>query len=392
MDIKGAFNTARVFTDNIDANCIDQIKSICNLKIFKGKKIRVMPDVHAGKGSVIGLTINCGKNPQYIVPNIIGVDIGCGVLTVELGKIDVNFKSLDNFIRTAIPHGHNVNKVFSEKLYPEIFLNKIKKISKKTNTDYTKNIASLGSLGSGNHFIEIDSNSKGELFLLIHSGSRHFGHQIAQHHQKIADITCYKELPRDLKYLTGNYVDEYLKDMKFAEMFATVNRLQMAEKILDYLNINDVLLKETIYNITSEKKDFLRVKNLFFWETVHNYFDFEDGILRKGAVSAHKNEKLLIPFNMRDGAIIARGKGVDEWNYSAPHGAGRLMSRNKAKELLTLEEFKNSMDGIYTTSVSKKTLDEAPGAYKCKNDIINLLKNTVDIVDEILPLYNFKAE
>lgn len=391
MNIKGKFNMAKVFSETIEENCIQQIKEICSLKIFSENKIRIMPDVHSGKGAVIGLTMDCSSSLDFMVPNIIGVDIGCGVMVLELGDIDINFNSLDNFIRKHIPHGKEVNKNWRIEDYSHEFIKKIKHLSDKTDTNFDRNMSSIGSLGSGNHFIEISKNYNGEKYLVVHSGSRHLGNQTARYHQRVAEKQCMEEVPRDLKYLEGEYILEYLEDMKLCQSFATLNRLFMTLKIAHHLNLDLTPIKTGISLAMDGRPLHLLGENSLLWESVHNYFNFEDHILRKGAVSAHRGEKLIIPFNMRDGSVIAMGKGNSDWNFSAPHGAGRILSRNKAKNFLNMDEFKEGMKRVYTSSVSRKTLDEAPEAYKPKEEIMDLIKPCVEVTEEIIPIYNFKA-
>ncbi|GLI54966.1 RNA-splicing ligase RtcB [Propionigenium maris DSM 9537] len=391
MNIKGQFNTAKVFTENLEENCIKQIQEICSLRIFSGNKIRVMPDVHSGKGSVIGLTMECSHSPEFMIPNIIGVDIGCGVTVFELGKVDINFRYLDKFIRGQIPHGHDVNRSWKEEDFPREFTKKILHLSDKTNTKFDRHMASIGSLGSGNHFIEVSADTTGRKYLVVHSGSRHLGHQVAQYHQKIAESHCREDVPRDLKYLERGEVLHYLDDMRTCQSFATLNRLFMILRIVHHLNMDPFYIERGI-SLALQGKPLTHLgEDSPLWESVHNYFNFEDGILRKGAVSAHKGEKLIIPFNMRDGSIVAKGKGNPDWNFSAPHGAGRVLSRRKARDLLSMEEFRDSMKKIYTSSVSQSTLDEAPKAYKPKKEIMTLLEPCVEVIHEITPLYNFKA-
>jgi len=391
MNIKGQFNTAKVFTENPEESCIRQIKEICSLKIFAKNKIRIMPDVHSGKGSVIGLTMDCSPSPDFMIPNIIGVDIGCGVTVLELGDMEINFSSLDSFIRKQIPHGHDVNKNWKKDDFSHEFQKKIHLLSDKTNTKFDRHMSSIGSLGSGNHFIEVSKDHSGEKYLVVHSGSRHLGHQTAQYHQKIAEKSCREDVPHDLKYLEGKKIDEYLEDMKVCQSFATLNRLFIVLRIAHHLNLDLSCIKRGISLAMEGRSLHLLGNKSPLWETVHNYFNFEDSILRKGAVSAHRGEKLIIPFNMRDGSIVARGRGNSDWNFSAPHGAGRVLSRRKAKELLSMSEFKDSMKGIYTSSVSQHTLDEAPKAYKPKDEIIALLDPCVEVIAKLTPLYNFKA-
>lgn len=367
--IKGNFSTAKIFSNNLDIESIDQIKQLVDISVFKDSKIRIMPDAHKGAGCVIGFTSTLEKK---IIPNLIGVDIGCGMLTISLGKGDIDYKSLDRFIHSYIPHGFKGNKKVDPHIQEDIKL-RIEETCKNIKDNYKDQILKIGSLGGGNHFIEIDLDEDDNKYLIIHTGSRNFGLKVANYYQNIAHKYCIKnniELPKSLCYLEGKKAEEYKKDMKIAQDYAHINRYIIAKRIVN----------------------FLRIKPIEQFETIHNYINFEDNIIRKGAVSAKYNEKLLIPLNMRDGCIIAKGKGISDWNYSAPHGAGRRLSRNKAKKELSLEEFKSSMKDIYTTSVKKSTLDEAPMAYKDPKEIIENIEETVTIEKIIKPIYNFKAE
>lgn len=392
----------KIFTDNIEQEALDQINELLEQEPFKNSKVRIMPDVHAGKGCVIGFTGDLGDK---VIPNIVGVDIGCGMLCVELGKVNFDLEKLDNIIHNYVPSGfdvHNERKVKFDKL---------KELKCYRELKDTKRIErSISTLGGGNHFIEVDTDEENNKYLIIHTGSRNLGKQVAEYYQELANQLCnydtseyhekkqkiissYKEqgrkqeiqsaleklkaeykvnknrIPKDLAYLEGKYRDDYLHDMKICQEFAIKNRSHIAYIICTKLSIMS--------------------KNYF--ETIHNYISFEDNIVRKGAISAHKGEKVLIPMNMRDGCIIAIGKGNEEWNNSAPHGAGRIMSRSKAKETLDLENYKNEMKNIYTTSVNMNTIDEAPEAYKPMQEIIDNIGDTVDIIKIIKPIYNFKA-
>jgi len=400
ITISGKYNSAIVYTDTVEETAVEQIKTLCGQEFVEGSNIRIMPDVHAGKGCTIGFTMAI---QDKVCPNLVGVDIGCGMRTVNIGKTDIDLGKLDEVIRKYIPCGMNVHESRLHRF-------DLTRLACYRNLKDTKRLErSIGTLGGGNHFIEVDSDVSGNKYLVIHSGSRNLGHQVATYYQKLAVELCsgkevmyaeqeqiireYKEqgkrneiqdalknlrarhanafpsLPEDLCYLSGKYKDDYLNDMQICQEFAVENRMRMAEAIVAQLGID--------------------VVNEF--ETVHNYIDFSDSILRKGAISAKTDEILLIPMNMRDGCILGRGKGNPDWNWSAPHGAGRLMSRNQAKETLNMDEFKDVMRGIYTTSVSNDTLDEAPMAYKNMDDIIKHIGDTVEIVDIIKPIYNFKA-
>lgn len=367
IEIKGKYNTAKVFTNNIEDGAKAQILELLNQEFIEGSKVRIMPDTHSGIGCVIGFTADLGDK---VIPNLVGVDIGCSMITIELGKIDIDLKRLDEIINRHIPVGIGVHKTKIaefpklQDLYCYRELRDTKRMER-----------SIGTLGSGNHFIEVNVDSKENKYLVIHTGSRNLGHQVATFYQKLAiklSSSGKSKYPKDLSYLTGKYKEEYLHDMKICQEYAGLNR-------------------ETIANIILDKMFGKKLSDFSHFHTVHNYINFKDNIIRKGAVSAYEGEKLLIPINMRDGSILAVGKGNPDWNYSAPHGAGRLMSRRKAKESLDLNEFKAEMKDIYSTSVGKSTLDEAPMAYKPIDEIIGNIKDTVDIIEVIKPIYNFKA-
>lgn len=403
-ELIGKYNNAKVFTDNLDSETHAQILNFLDQDFVKDSQIRIMPDCHAGAGCVIGFTADLGDK---VVPNLVGVDIGCGVITVELGNIDIDLEKLDEIIHKNIPSGSNVHP---GRIVPFPKLQEMHCYRELKNTKRIER--SIGSLGGGNHFIEVNIDNRNNKYLVIHSGSRNLGKQVAEHYQRIAVDLCsgkedyyikreeiienykaqgkrkqiQKELkklqkkyadlqpnyPKDLCYLTGNFKDKYLQDMKICQEYADLNRETMANIILDRM-------------FGKSLEDFK------YFHTVHNYINFKDNIIRKGAISAYDGEKLLIPINMRDGSILAIGKGNPDWNYSAPHGAGRIMSRGDARNSLDFNEFKESMEGIYTTSVNKSTLDEAPMAYKPMEEIIKNIDQTVEIIDIIKPIYNFKA-
>ena len=391
----------KIFTNNIEQEAINQINELLEQEAFKDSKIRIMPDVHAGKGCVIGFTGNLGDK---VIPNIVGVDIGCGMLCVELGNIDLDLERLDKIIREYVPSGMNVHE---NQRYKFLELEQLYcyKLLKNKDNWLEK---SMGTLGGGNHFIEIDVDGDDNKYLVIHTGSRNLGKQVAEIYQEKAIEYCsykeemkeekqkiikeYKEqhrekeiqkklieiskkyegktkLPKDLCYLEGKLREDYLHDMKICQEFAVENRKEIAFIIMSKMNL-----------------DYIDC-----FETIHNYISFEDNIVRKGAISAKKGEIVLIPMNMRDGCIIGIGKGNDDWNQSAPHGAGRIMSRGKAKETLNIADYKESMKNIYTTSVNEDTIDEAPFVYKPMQEIINNISDTVDIIKIIKPIYNFKA-
>ena len=398
----------KIYTKNIEEKAIEQINLLLEQEPFKNCKIRIMPDVHAGKGCVIGFTADLGDK---VIPNIVGVDIGCGMLCVELGNIDLDLEKLDNIINKFIPAGRNIREqklLDFEKINDLYCLRELKEIKKFNRA--------IGTLGGGNHFIEIDVDDEGNKYLVIHTGSRNLGKQVADYYQNLAIELCsgkeemfkrkeeiirsYKEqgrkpeiqkalkeleaeykqnkptLPNELCYLEGKYREMYLHDMKICQEYASLNRIMIADTILKEYTGLSMAIYFTQYG----------------FETIHNYISFEDNIVRKGAISAKKGEKVLIPINMRDGSIIAIGKGNEDWNNSAPHGAGRIMSRMKAKEKFNLEEFKESMQGIYSTSIVEETIDEAPFVYKPMQEIIENIKDTVEIQKIIKPIYNFKAK
>jgi tRNA-splicing ligase RtcB len=396
----------KIFTENIEPEALNQIYTLVKQPAFADCKVRIMPDVHAGAGCVIGFTADLGDK---VIPNIVGVDIGCGMLTVELGNIEIDLAQIDTIIRKYVPSGRNVHEgrnVRFEELQQLRCFRELK--------DTKRLERSIGTLGGGNHFIEIDTDSEGVKYLIIHSGSRNLGKQVAEYYQKLAVeimsgkdelyamqeklIAEYKAqgrkaeiqkaiaelhrkfhpnplgIPKELCYLTGKYREDYLHDMKICQHFAAINRYEIANAIVGNLFGADIAYW-----------------NLPMFETIHNYIEFGSNMVRKGAISAKAGEKLLIPINMRDGCIIGVGKGNEDWNCSAPHGAGRIMSRSKAKELVSLEEFEDSMKGIFTTSVGQSTIDEAPMVYKPMDEIIQNIADTVDILKIVKPIYNFKA-
>lgn len=370
--IRGKYNKANVMIDSIDSETEKQIKTFLNHKAFEGTNIAVMPDCHAGKGAVIGFTMNMDK---YIIPNIVGVDIGCGILSAQLNIKNPNLAELDNFIKKNIPSGtsvHRVHKVDNKEFEEEII-----EESKKVNMDTDRALKSVGTLGGGNHFIELGKDSQGRFWLTIHSGSRNLGLQIAVFYQKKAKEILetsgiFSEEDKNLEYLLTESAEgkAYLHATYFAQKYAKANRFKMIELISEFLNTEPVELVESVHN-----------------------FIGNDGIIRKGATSAKLDEKLIIPFNMRDGLAFCRGKGNDVYNQSAPHGAGRIMSRTKAFASLSLKTFQKEMynAGIFTTTATKNTLDESPAAYKDKEIILKHIKPTADIKDFVKPVYNFKS-
>ena len=416
--VEGKYNSAKVFTDVVEEKSLEQIETLCNQEFVAGQKIRLMPDVHAGAGCTIGTTMTIGDK---IVPNLVGVDIGCGMETLVIkAKSEVskhfNPEELDKIIRKNIPSGRDIRK-FPHRLAKEIEFEKV-----RGKFDRHRAWLSVGTLGGGNHFIEADRDDDGNLYIVVHSGSRHAGKEIAEYYQEEAwkqlngnseaEIAAFIQklksegreteiqeelkklksqvrtnIPKDLAYVSGQLFDDYINDMKIMQHFAEMNRKAMIETISIGLHIKE---SDIIERFT----------------TIHNYIyipdtenpENENGetkkgqmILRKGAVSAQKGEKLLIPINMRDGSLVCIGKGNEDWNCSAPHGAGRVMSRMKAKKELNLADFKAEMKGIWSSTVNKSTLDEAPMAYKTMDDIVENIGETAEIVKIIKPIYNFKA-
>ncbi|HSQ89786.1 RtcB family protein [Romboutsia sp.] len=386
MEIKGSNNSAIVFANNVDSVTIGQIINLCNQETFKESKIRVMPDCHAGKGCTIGTTITL---TDKVVPNLVGVDIGCGMATVMM-DMNLDLVKIDNVIKEHIPHGFNTHDRGREKLLREVWKLDLTELKCIDAVNLNRAYKSIGTLGGGNHFIEIDKADTGELALTVHTGSRNLGKTIAEHYQRLAVEYCtekYKDSKRpekDLCYLEGKLMEDYLHDMEIAQKYAMINRFTiLADIAYNYDRANNALhlARNEYYKIIKKQAS----------ECIHNYIDMENMILRKGAISAQKDELVIIPINMRDGIIFGLGKGNEDWNYSAPHGAGRVLSRSKAKEQVSLEEFKESMEGIFTTCVNKSTLDESPMAYKPMEDILDNIGDTVEIVDILKPIYNFKS-
>lgn len=398
IELRGKYNIAKVFTDNIESTAISQIIELCNQKNCKDSKIRIMPDTHAGAGCTIGTTMTV---KDKIVPNLVGVDIGCGmyVCKIKEKEKEIDLKELDEIIRKHIPSGFHARN--SEHAYAKLV--HFENLKCKDSLNLQRARISIGTLGGGNHFIEIDKDICGNLYLVVHSGSRYLGKQVAEFYQELGykcltkqhmnkekmQKIIYKlkiegrqsEIQSELKKLDRSYVNkqlayvegenmsDYLNDMIITQYYASLNRMAIAYDICNKMN----------WHIDT------------YFTTIHNYIDTKNMILRKGAISAQKGEKVIIPMNMRDGSIIAVGKGNSDWNYSAPHGAGRVMSRSKAKETVSIEEFKNSMNGIYTTSINQSTIDESPMVYKSMWEILANIVDTVDLLKIIKPIYNFKA-
>lgn len=397
--VEGRYNTAKVYTEVVEDEALAQIKTLCDQEYTKDLRIRIMPDVHAGAGCTIGTTMTIR---DAVVPNLVGVDIGCGMETLKLSNRHLEPGKLDKLIYEKIPSGYQIREK-EHRFNDQVDLTELRCLrTGKINVD--RAVRSLGTLGGGNHFIEVDQDEEGRLYLVIHSGSRHLGLEVAGFYQEQAwqslnghSLTDVKrlieeykkagrnkeiqkaveeakaqvktEIPRALAYCHGELLEDYIHDMKIVQRFAMLNRKAMADELIQGMK--------------------LKVEEEF--TTIHNYIDTEAMILRKGAVSAKEGEKLLIPINMRDGSLICVGKGNEDWNFSAPHGAGRLMSRRKAKESYTVSQFKKEMTGIFTTSVNAQTLDECPMAYKGMDDIVKNIGDTATIEKVIKPIYNFKA-
>lgn len=399
FEIHGKVNTAICYATTVEEEAIEQIRRMCDYQLTAGSKVRIMPDVHAGKGCTIGTTMTV---TDKVCPNIVGVDIGCGMYTVQLADKELDFVKIDEAAH-YIPSGMRT----WEGRVEHFDLTDLR--CYRSLRDSRRMERSLGTLGGGNHFIEIDRAADGTYFLVIHSGSRNLGKQVAEHYQRLAIdlhagkedyyrrrdeiISTYKaegrrseiqktlkdlekeylaktpDVPEDLCWLYGSFLEDYLHDVEICQQFARRNREKMAEILLERTGMTAV---ESFH-------------------TIHNYIDIDERILRKGAIAAHAGEKVLIPLNMRDGSVIAVGRGNPDWNYSAPHGAGRLMSRRKAKEEIDLESYREAMKGIYSTSINEQTIDEAPMAYKSIEDIVDVIRESVDILDIMKPVYNFKA-
>ena len=393
IEIQGRFNTAKVFADTLDEKARGQLSRVCDAEHFSQCKIRVMPDVHAGVGCVIGFTMTL---KDKVVPNMVGVDIGCGMYLCQLQEKEIDYAMLDSAIRSKVPSGNTNHKKPIEEAERFNFENL--RCFEGINVNNAKRC--LGTLGGGNHFIEVDRDSDGTLYLVIHTGSRNLGAGVAEFYQKRGyqvlsqkleekynvllekakseeereKILIEKEeekasvLPHEA-YVEGQLFEDYIQDMKITQEFADLNRKIIANRLIDALGLH------VVESFT----------------TTHNYIDMDEMVLRKGAVSAKKGEKLLIPINMRDGGLLCIGKGNEDWNNSAPHGAGRLMTRSKAKETISLEDYQKAMEGIYSTCISTGTLDESPMAYKNKGEIVKNIAPTAEIFKEIKPVYNFKS-
>ena len=397
IEIKGKYNEAKIFTDVVDSASIAQVQELCNQEFTAGSRIRLMPDIHAGAGCTIGTTMTI---TDTVVPNLVGVDIGCGMETIRITEKHLELQKLDKLIYEKIPSGFSVR----DKAHKYLSQIDLDELYCREQIDIRRAEKSIGTLGGGNHFIEVNKDEEDNLYIVVHSGSRHLGVEVARYYQEegykvlngtddasIAKIIdkmkaegrekeIQKEIkrlknvkqtniPKALAYVSGELFERYIHDMKIVQHFAKLNRMAMMDEIVKGMKVH--------------------IEEQF--TTIHNYIDTESMILRKGAVSAKAGEKILIPINMRDGSLICLGKGNEDWNYSAPHGAGRLMSRAEAKQSFTVSEFKKQMEEVYSTSVGKATLDECPMAYKGMQDILDNIGPTADVVKIIRPIYNFKA-
>ena len=384
----------KIFAKTVDEVALGQISAMCESEAYKDCMVRIMPDCHAGSSCTIGTVI---KVEGRIVPNTVGVDIGCGMLVAEFGQIELNLQKLDEVVNTFIPSGFNIHET------PVAEFEGLSRLRCLDSIDQAKALCAIGTLGGGNHFIEANKDDSGNVYIVIHSGSRNLGVKVCGHYQQLAvkertDISAEvralierlksegraREISEEIKkverptvvqelaWISGETLGDYLHDMAITQQFARLNRETMLRIICQSMGITP--------------------KSVF--QTIHNYIDISDTdvILRKGAVSAKKGERLIIPMNMRDGSLICEGKGNDDWLYSAPHGAGRLMSRHDANQAITLEQFQTSMKGIYSTSICKETIDESPMAYKPMQEIIECIQPTVEIQKIIKPVYNFKAK
>lgn len=397
FEIRGKYASAIIYTELVDQTSISQVMELCNQEFVQGQKIRLMPDIHAGAGCTIGTTMTLGDK---VVPNLVGVDIGCGMAVAVLKERNLELQKLDKVIRQYVPSGFSIR----ETLHPFVNDTELHELRCVKHINLERAEKSIGTLGGGNHFIEVDRDDSGRLYLVVHSGSRHLGVEIASYYQKMAyerlnscskaevdtlvkrlkaegkqkqieaeikklKSTKQTNIPKHLAYVEGSAFDDYIHDMRIAQRYAALNRRAMV----------DMIVKRMGLHVVDE------------FTTIHNYIDLDHMILRKGAVSAQKGERLIIPINMRDGSLICIGKGNPDWNCSAPHGAGRLMSRSEAKSSFTVSTFEKEMDGIYTTSVGRDTLDECPMAYKPMELILENIGDTVEVQEIIRPIYNFKA-
>ena len=365
IELQGMYNTAKVFTDNTEPSAVSQIVHLLNQEFISGSNIRIMPDVHAGMGCTIGTTMTI---TDKVVPNLVGVDIGCGMETVLLKDKRIELQQLDKAIHEYIPSGFSVRGSLHH-FNDEIDLSALRCAK---HVDLNRAALSIGTLGGGNHFIEVDKDDDGQLYLVVHSGSRNLGKQVAEYYQNLAADKLGRKgkgADRALAYLEGDLMNDYLHDMAIIQRYADINRKAIVRDI--------------------EKR--VKISIIGQFTTIHNYIEMDTMILRKGAISAKAGERVLIPMNMRDGSLICTGKGNPDWNYSAPHGAGRLMSRSAAKGSITLSQFEKAMKGVYSSTINRSTIDEAPFAYKPMAEIVANIGATADVVKIIKPIYNFKA-
>ncbi len=372
MELIGKYNNAHIFTEIIDGEAISQIYQLLNVPAFENSQIRIMPDVHFGSGAVVGFTMTLN---EYVCPKVVGVDIGCGVSAYKVGKVDFSLPEFDDYLRTNIPAGREVNP-FRKVVEVSDELQKL--IVKVGIKEYERIVKSIGTLGGGNHFIELAKDAENNVWLIIHSGSRYLGVLVCEYHTIKAREWLSKKFKGAGAYHRFEFMPikdegaEYIEDLKLTQQYASLNRQTMAQTLIEGFFATKLNKCEAI-------------------ESVHNYIDFTDKVIRKGSISARKDKPVIIPLNMRDGSILAVGKGNSEWNLSAPHGAGRLLSRSDAKEVITIEEYRSAMNGIYSSCIDTSTIDESPMAYKPKDEIIDRIKDTVDIVSVIKPIYNYKA-
>lgn len=408
IQFEGQNGVVKIFTDLVEDVAVQQVKEMAESPITENTVMRIMPDVHAGKGSTIGTTIKLSDkfSEWKVSPNVVGSDVGCGILMYKLADKDIDLEKLDKVVNELIPSGKDAHKVPQFPKFTKAAIQALTFVLKEESKERVE--LSLGTLGDGNHFIELGIDNDGDYWLSVHSGSRNLGAQVARHHQKqaIKELTSnkkdiaemiekmkseghHKEIQsaimefkknnpeltqrqKELAHLSGDSLKKYLNDMDIAQQFASKSRKTMLEIIVDSMGFEVV----------------------DSFDSVHNFIEHQNltkGYIRKGATSAKLGERLVIPLNMKDGVIIASGKGNEDWNYSAPHGAGRLMSRTKAREKLTVEQLQEEMSGVFTTSISEETVDESPLAYKPASSIIETIKDTVDILHIVKPVYNFKA-
>ena len=366
IEIAGKYTTAKIFTDDIEQNVINQIKLLADNPVFEGSKMRIMPDVHAGKIGPIGFTATFKDS---IIPGLVGVDIGCGVSFVKIkAPKGIDFNKLDKVIRENVPSGFKIRSTPHK--YAEYF--DFNALHCREHIDLNKARLSIGTLGGGNHFIELDKSNSGDIYLVVHSGSRHLGVEVANYYMTEGHKICNPKIPYEITPLTGDLMDNYIADVCYLKTYARYNREAMIDEICD--NMKWKYDRDEIISCP------------------HNYIDFYPYmVIRKGSISAYRNDKVIIPINMSDGVIIGRGKGNKDWNYSAPHGAGRLYSRKETKEQFTVSAFKKCMEGVYSTSIDASTLDEAPFAYRSLEYVLENIKDTVEVTEILHPIYNFKA-